>query len=214
MGLIENLREAMSEYDGSNESDGVKDARRALQDELSRRQAISGLSKALGAAGAATAADSWSLGPAAGVAGTILGGGLAGLMGYTDYNDAKNHEYEMDELRNNLQREAAKQWTDYKNDVIESHTGKTAGDWAREGLMIDDNGNFNYIDYDYYNTLPDEKLKQIFGEDGMKYIRHRTGENIKNAYNEWEQWNRLVRLNNGKNPDGPDEIPDRSEIII
>lgn len=167
----DDLLKALRDYDSSvNESEAVKNARKAYQDEEDRRQIASGLEKSLGLIGAATMLNSWGMGPVAGAAGTILGGGLAGLMGYADYKDAKEHEEERSDLLDALREAGVNQWVNYKNDSIKKYTGKTAGDWAREGLMIDDNGNLREIDFDYYSTLPYSKLKEVFG-DGADYVR-------------------------------------------
>lgn len=167
----DDLLKALRDYDRSvNESEAVKNARKAYQDEEYRRQISSGLTKSLGLIGAATILNGWEMGPVGGVAGTVLGGSLAGLMGYFDYKDARAHEEERSDLLDALREAGVNQWENYKNDSIKKYTGKTAGDWAREGLMIDDNGNLNYIDYDYYSTLPYAKLKEIFG-DGADYVR-------------------------------------------
>ena len=167
----DDLLKALRDYDRSvNESEAVKNARKAYQKEEDRRQISSELTKSLGLIGAATMLNGWGMGPVGGVAGTILGGSLAGLMGYFDYKDAQAHEEERSDLLDALREAGVNQWENYKNDSIKKYTGKTAGDWAREGLMIDDNGNLNYIDYDYYSTLPYAKLKEIFG-DGADYVR-------------------------------------------
>lgn len=66
--------------------------------------------------------------------------------------------------REKLQQAYVDQWTNYKNDRIEAVSGKTIGDWAREGKMFDDDGNLLDIDYTYYATVPYATLQRVFGD--------------------------------------------------
>lgn len=173
--FVDNLRNAFKGYEkNATKSYKMPELERDWQKEKAR------------VLGAHTAADAaYFAGSAATSAGVSTGhpiamgigaglGALSALGG--NYILTKNeiaHTKERKRIFDAMQKEATKQWTKYKNDAIRQSSGGkyTVEKLAKEGKMVDDDGNIVNIDYDYYKTVPYETLNRVFGKAGAEAVR-------------------------------------------
>lgn len=176
--FVSNLRDSLNNYSGGSfDADKLNREAEQLQFAINHGSKIAG-----NTTGTAGLAALWAGVHTGNPIAAAIGGGLGLLAGGADAYIRTGHVDNLIKDRRKINSQIAKlnveNWTDYKNDQIERNTGKTVGDWAREGKMFLDDGTIEDIDYDYYATVPYQTLERMFGDgadDVKKVIKERKG---------------------------------------
>lgn len=172
--FVDNLRNAFKGYESAAKSPKMSD----LEEEWDKEKARKFGARAAADASYLTSGAVTSAGVSTGHPVAMgIGAGLGALNALAgDYQLTKNetmHTKERKRIFDAMQKEATKQWTKYKNDAIRQSSGGkyTVEKLAKEGKMVDDDGNIVNIDYDYYKTVPYETLNRVFGKAGAEAVR-------------------------------------------
>ncbi len=172
--FVDNLRNAFKGYESAAKSDEMKQLEKEWSAEMVRKNGARAVADSIFAAagangyGAATSANPVTMGVGAGLSGALS---LIGQSAMTA--SEKHHTSERNRILDAMQKEATNQWTKFKNDAIKKSSGGkyTVEKLAKEGKMVDDDGNIVNIDYDYYKTVPYQTLNRVFGKAGAEAVR-------------------------------------------
>ena len=168
----QNFREAFKDYTAS--SDKMNEFQKQLHSAEINNHLRKGTGATISAIGTAPMIGGWDVGPVTGLIGTALGAPLVAFGTAEQMKSDETYYDDKNRISKDMMKEANKLWRDYKNDVISKVTNGeyTVGKLAKEGKMVDDDGNIIDIDYDYYSTLSNDTLDSVFGEDGANAVRH------------------------------------------
>jgi hypothetical protein len=179
--FVDNLRKALNSYNGGQKSDLMKQLEKEWSAEMVRKNGARATADLLLGSAAANGYGALASGnPATLGAGAGISGVLALIANSALTSSEKYHTAERKRILDEKQREATNQWTDFKNEAIKKASkGKydvTA--LAKQGKMVDDDGNIIDIDYDYYQTVPYQTLERVFGAEGAEAVRNHGRPNI------------------------------------
>lgn len=84
----------------------------------------------------------------------------------------KNYDYGQSHVnrRRIAQNLTQRNWEEFKKDRMR-RAGMSVENLAKLGLIANDDGSVEDIDYDYYSKFDDDTLERVFGRAGANYVR-------------------------------------------